>query len=73
MSKTETKRVAALHRLTNSRNGNPRYHVYFTDGTDAITSTDHGFVYAINNPEMRGDVEVTYTKAGRIEHMSPAK
>lgn len=69
---TTVKRIEKLDRLNNSANGNPRYRVHFTDGTDAITSSDRSFCYAIANPEMRGDVEVTYTRAGRIEHIAPA-
>lgn len=59
--------VESATRLTNSVNGNPRYRIAFTDGSSALTQTDAGFVYAVGNPDMRGDVEVKFTRAGRIE------
>lgn len=72
MRTTVVKTVQRLHRLNNSVNGNPRYRVFFTDGTDAVTSSDAGFAYGIDNPEMRGPVSVEYTRSGRIAHMAPA-
>jgi uncharacterized protein (DUF1684 family) len=72
MTKTPAVRtVESLTRLTNSANDNPRYRVHFTDGSSAITSSDAGFCYGINNPDMRGEVDVYFTRAGRIEHMAP--
>lgn len=65
-------RITGLDRLNNSVNGNPRYRVHFDTGSSAITSSDHAFCYGITNPEMRGDVVVTYTRAGRISDISPA-
>jgi hypothetical protein len=66
-------RITRLERLNNSANGNPRYRVHFDDATSAVTSSDHGFCYALNNAEMRGDVDVTYTRAGRISDVRPAR
>jgi hypothetical protein len=63
--------IESLTRLTNSGNGNPRYRVHFTDSSSAITSSDAAFCYGINNPEMRGELSVVFTRAGRIAHMEP--
>jgi hypothetical protein len=72
----EAKKMALRHifnlkRLNNSVNGNPRYRVYFTDGSIAVTSSDAAFCYGIENKEMRGELEVTFTRAGLIADMSP--
>lgn len=40
--------VWRLERVKNSVNGNPRYRVGTSDG-DFLTSSDHSFVYQINN------------------------
>ena len=67
--------VRHLERLNNSVNGNPRYKVYFEEDPlhGYVTSSDAGFCYGINNPEMRGAVDVWLTRAGRIEHMQPSE
>jgi hypothetical protein len=64
--------VNHLERLRLSSNGNPRFRVTFTDGSSAITQSDAAFCYGIENQEMRGDVTVTYTRAGKISEMRPA-
>lgn len=69
---SERKQVSSLERLNNSVNGNPRYRVTFTDGTSAVTQSDASFCYGITNPDMRGELEVTYTRAGKIADMRPA-
>lgn len=63
--------ISAYKRLDNSRNGNPRFEIFWGDGTRAVTSSDQSFCYAVGNPGMRqGDtVYVAFTKAGRIEDM----
>ncbi len=70
----ETKRIASIERRNNSVNGNPNYHLTFTDGTDARTMSDSMCSYAIGNPDMREGalVVVTFTAAGRIRTMGPA-
>lgn len=68
----EVKRITRLERLSSSVNGNPRFRVGFDDASSAITSSDAAFCYGIENPEMRGDVVVTYTRAGRIADIRPA-
>lgn len=73
MSRTERKQVAGLERLRNSANGNPRYRITFTDGTSAVSVADADFCYGITNPDMRGEVDVTYTKSGKISTMRPAR
>lgn len=69
--KWTTRRVDRLERLKNSVNGNPRYRVHFTDGSSAVTQSDAAFCYGIDNPDMRGDVQVKFTRAGKIEQMRP--
>ena len=66
-----TERISWMTRLATSVNGNPRFRIHFEDGGSAITQSDAGFCYAIENREFRGvDVEVTYTRAGRISDIS---
>jgi hypothetical protein len=66
-------RVTGLKRLNNSVNGNPRYNVTFDNGTNGNTSSDASFCYGIENPAMRGAVDVWLTRRGLIEHMEPCK
>lgn len=68
------KRIETTERLPNSRMGNPRWRVTFTDGTVAITTSDASISYAINNPEYRNnDVRVWLTEAGRISDLTIAR
>jgi hypothetical protein len=68
------RRIDYLTRLTNTVNGNPRFRVHFTDGSSAVTSSDASFAYGLGNPEnLDNDVEVTFTKAGRISDLRPVK
>lgn len=58
-----------LERINNSVNGNPRYKVGTEDGV-FITSSDHAFVWAINNgwrDKTSRPARLTLTRAGRIE------
>lgn len=66
------KRIETIERLSLSVNGNPRFTFTFSDGTDAISSSDASFNYEVGNPGYRvGDlVEITFTRAGRIAYMS---
>lgn len=72
VTSSEVKRVLRLDRLQNSRNGNPRYKVTFTDGETAITKSDASCAFTIENSEMRGDVVVTFNRDNEITHLSPA-
>ncbi|MGH3608883.1 MAG: hypothetical protein ACRDRD_12450 [Pseudonocardiaceae bacterium] len=68
-------RIVALDRLVNSVNGNPRYRVSLgiAGGIDSyVTSSDAAFCYSITNREMRGPVDVWFTRNGRIEHIEPS-
>jgi hypothetical protein len=65
-----------VKRLNNSVNGNPRYQVTFTDGSSAITKSDSSCAYDIQNIMSRNNlwmrnVAITWTKAGRIETITP--
>lgn len=69
------KRIHSIKRLDSSVNGNPRYAIAFEDAAASplTTSSDHGFCYAVGNPDMREGclVRVELTRAGRICEMSP--
>ena len=67
------RKIERLQRLNNSVNGNPRFRVHFTDGSSALTMSDAMYAYAIENPEYRGDVEVTFTRSGSILDIRPAQ
>jgi hypothetical protein len=71
---TSTRIIHTIERLNNSMNGNPRYCIGFADGSEAVTSSDASFCYAIGNPGMRAGCTVTmiFTRAGRISHMEAA-
>lgn len=72
-------KVAALDRMKNSVNGNPRYRVTFTTmngehvGT-YMTQTDASVSYEIGNREFRdGPVSVWLSKRGTIEYAKVAQ
>ena len=68
------RRIDSLSRLHNSVNGNPRFRVYFTDGSVAQTQSDASFNYGLTNSEnFNVDVDVTFTKSGRITNLVPVK
>lgn len=68
-----TATVTKLQRLQNSINANPRFRVTFDTGAVHMTQSDASFCYAIENPEMKGPVDVWLVKSGKIEHMAPAQ
>lgn len=69
--------VTRLERLNNSVNGNPRYMVFTVEYPfdPYITSSDHGFVYSINNGWTRENsitgrkAWITLTRNGRINDL----
>ena len=68
------RRIDSLERLHNSVNGNPRFRVHFTDGSVAQTQSDASFNYGLTNREnFNTDVDVTFTKSGRISDLRPVK
>lgn len=50
--------VVSCERLSNSRNGNPRYEVTFNDGNWFKTQVDGSVGYEINNPEWRSGTHI---------------
>ena len=71
MPELENVWVLSIKRLTNSRNGNPRFDVTFTDGDSGSwmyrTMTDSAVSYDVENLARSKDlVSVWTTKAGRI-------
>lgn len=69
---TEIKRVQTitnLVRMDSSRNGNPRFRVFFEDGSNAPTEPDAAWSYGAENSEFRaGPVEVHYNGRGHITY-----
>ena len=57
--------IESIERLNNSRNGNPRYKITFTNGIEGTTKTDAGFVYAIHKGTGAVSVKFHYTTKGR--------
>ena len=64
--------IQSLDALTNSKAGNPRYKVFFTDGTSAITKIDASVAWGLGNPENVAPniVEVTFER-GKIVYVTP--
>lgn len=66
--------VYRLDRMPNSVNGNPRYRLT-TDAGEYITSSDHAFVYGIENgfrPRNHWEGRkawITLTRAGRVSDL----
>lgn len=65
-------RIRKLERRRNSVNGNPRYMVWFEDGTGYLTALDAACAYGIENPEMKGLLEVTIER-GQVTYLEPVK
>lgn len=64
---TSIKTITRLERLSNSRNGNPRYRLHFDDATSALTQTDSACAYELQNIACIGvRMELTLTRAGRV-------
>jgi hypothetical protein len=61
--------IARLERMTSSRMGNPRFRVFFTDGTSAPTAPDVMWSYGAENREYRaGPIEVHTNGRGHITY-----
>lgn len=61
----KTTEVESIERLRNSRNGNPRYQIRFTNGIEGVTKTDAGWAYAIHDGMKRVTVKFHYTTKGK--------
>ena len=71
---TTTRQIDHLERMNSSRNGNPRFRIYFTDGSIAVTQSDAGFCSGLENRENFGvDVAVTFTRAGLVSDLRPVQ
>jgi hypothetical protein len=66
---THEKTVDHMVRGSNSVNGNPRYRVFFADGTSFRTSPDSQASYDFQNSSNQGDVTVTIDGRGNITHV----
>jgi len=61
---TKATMVKTIKRLTNSRNGNPRYKIEFENGVLGTTKPDAGFAYAIWDGMKQVTVKYYYTQKG---------
>lgn len=60
-------RIGDLVRMPSSHYGNPRFRVFFEDGSNAPTQPDSMIAYGAENPEWRGvDLEVHYNGRGHV-------
>jgi hypothetical protein len=57
--------VDTIVRLKNSRNGNPRYLIAFTDGVVGKTKPDAGFAYGIHDGMTFVTVTFHFTPKGK--------
>ena len=68
MQFTQFLTLAKLERLTNSRNGNPRFKVTLGNGQSGKTKTDAGFAYAICDSWQGKTIKAEYhvTQTGNL-------
>lgn len=70
-NKTEIKIIDWTLHLDPTQFANPRHEVHFTDGTEAITSSDASDAYGLDGAEYRGiPLAITFTPAGRILYVN---
>lgn len=62
---TKVALVDSIARLKNSRNGNPRFLMAFTDGLIAKTKADAGFAYAIHGGMTLVTIKYHFTPKGK--------
>jgi hypothetical protein len=61
-----------VERMPSSVNGNPRYRVFFTNGTSAPTAPDASLAYGIENRGMLGvPKRVIFDGRGNVTYMNP--
>lgn len=73
--KTITGTITKLNRLTNTRNGNPRYEVFIDQGDGfpvvLVTSSDSSIASALNNGEYQSEAhEFTLSRKGLIDGLA---
>lgn len=74
MAKPQVKTIQTLDRKPNSLAGNPRWTVYFTDGTKAETKPDASCNYDLQNPEFHAPNMVqVYFERGKIAEIELVK
>lgn len=72
MASEYSKSGRVTSRLNNTSQGNARFMVTFSDGTQFKTARDSQVNYKIENSEYDGDVVVT-VENGEITHIRPAR
>lgn len=71
MTHTETLTIESSKRLRNSRNGNPRFEITFTDGSTARTGSDSMSAFLVENNQYRGvPLAVEFDRAGHIRNLT---
>lgn len=71
-NRTEIKTIDWCRRLNLTQFGNPRIEVHFTDGTEAITSSDAACAHGLDGAASQGvPIAFTFTPAGRITGAIP--
>lgn len=64
--------ITHVQRIGTSKNGNPRYRLFFLDGGTSETATDASIGYSISNSDLHNvPVNVTYNRAGRVINVEP--
>lgn len=70
---TTTGEIAQIERVATSRNGNPTYRVYLTDGRSFLTETDGSVGYSVTNYRPRrgeSSTPVVLTIYGKRERIT---
>jgi hypothetical protein len=62
---TGRKTLESITRLKNSKEGNPRFRIQFTDGTIGTTPRNAGWVYGIHEGMWHVTVKYHFTPKGR--------
>ena len=71
---TEVLTIDSLERLTNSREGGPRWRVTFTNARSAITDSGSQVGHVIDNSEFQNvPLEVTFNSKGKITAVRTAE
>lgn len=71
-SGTTVKQIDRLLALANSKDGNPRWEVVFSDGTTARTQVNAACAYGLGNPEYKAPNKVLVSfERGQITYVTP--
>lgn len=65
--------IDSITRLTNSRNGNPRFKIHFEDGQTTTTQSDASVSYEMTNHNYPGRFRIKATPAGKVWGIEPVQ